>query len=207
MKNLLLIAALVLAGAAAQAETMSCFVGVYKAKNLISEDQKETEAAAAIVDVKLEDGYGQTDATVNGEQVNVSVSGRDFTKDVYDLTVLLLTPEAERIPRASFVSAVSDVLITAGPAKSTSYGPRIQDGTILFSPDRYKGGAMALTKKTVDALKAAGTWGKHPFNSTVLTTQYSYYVAEALRELVGKGAMKADDVVAVGTAFDCTLNK
>ena len=143
---------------------------------------------------------------MNGEKVELSLSHREHA-DVYDLTVILKTPKADRQPRASYVSLFDDYLINGGPAKDSGWTIDYKPGAAKYEFLRRGVGAFALTPKLRKALIDAEMWGKHPFNSYIVDASYAAYVADAVKDLVKDEKLKPSDVIGFGVTFSCTKNK
>jgi hypothetical protein len=203
-----LILAIGLLSVTAEAKTMSCYIGVFRARDLASEKQETTEAyGAQVVDIDLGKGEGgDLETTLGGEKVYVSLSRREFA-DVYDMDVILLTPEADREPGADSVVSSRQYLVNAGLADEDSWAPNVRKGSELFSPLTTKYGTATLTPKAIAALKQAGQWGTYPFVSPEVPAEALSYVSNAFTDLLARGAVKPADVLGVASYLSCARNQ
>ncbi len=189
------------------AKSMSCLIGVIKVADLVSENQSDLEQnSMKVTEVQIVGNKGELQTVINGESVEVSFYKRSFA-DVYDMSVVLLTPAADRHPGTGFVSVLEEYLINEGPAKDNGFQPNVRPGAFTFEYMNRPSGTLLVTLKARRAMEAAGLWGQHPFTTTYMNVQYASDYADAVKVLVAKGLLKKADVAALGTAFSCTLNK
>jgi hypothetical protein len=188
---------------AAQAETMSCLIGVYKASDMY--EGADAEQSTAIVRVPLTELGGGVEVKINQQNVAVDLVKRQHT-DLYDISVLLLTPEDDRIKGREFVTLFSDYLINEGPATNNGWTVDYKPGAISYAYLQRSVGTMALTGKMREALKASGRWGQYPFTSSLLDVTQSNIVAEAVQDLIAENQLKKSDIIAISSLLSCTKN-
>lgn len=189
----------------AQAEEMHCLVGVLKGADIEHEDQATD--SGVLVSLPIVDGAGDKEFTVGGETVSFSVYKYEYT-DLYNATFLLLTPASEIPARGpNFVAIISDYLVNAGPTKENGWTIKPGPNSTKFEYLNRQSGSVAITRKFKKVLEDEGKWGQYPFNSMQMDVQQSYYLAEEARELFKAGKIAATDVLAIYTAFSCTLTK
>lgn len=209
MKMSVLFLALALS-AFAKAESMSCAVLVYKAGDLAAENVDESKIGAAIeLPLKADkDGIleGEQEFTINGEKMIIQMYRKQYA-DVYDMKMILTTPVAQRHKGMNWVTILDEHIFNAGPAKDNGWTMNYKEGAKLFEYLRNPNGVVQITLKVKQALEAAGKWGKFPFTSVTMSAGHSMDLAEAVKELVEAGKLAKEDVVGIGTAFNCTLNK
>ncbi len=189
---------------AAQAETMSCIFGVSKAGTLIDENRANDDFE--VVQIPLTNGSAEKTITLNGETVEIYLDKKPHA-DVYNMTLLLTTPASDRIPNTNWVGVIQDYLVNDGPAKDNGFNPDVKPGAVRYEFLTNRSGSLVITPKLRKSLEDNKMWGTYPLNSAVLPAENSYYVAQAVEELLKKGALKDSDVVAMGAVFSCTLNK
>ncbi len=201
MKKGFLLLTMLLSTTFAQAETMSCIIGVYKPSNL---SERGEEKARSIVDVPLVDGHGETTVKINGEEVEVFLTKKQYA-DVYTLFVTLTTPHGDRYPGSGFVAAIQENLVNDGPAES-AWNIKPGPGAINYEYLNYDSGTLTLTGKAVKALQAEGLWGKFPFTSQTTSVSSAGNILPTLAKLAKKGKLGKNDVIALATIFSCTKN-
>lgn len=199
----ILIAAFV-GASTAQAETMSCFFQVLKAKDLtldISNDDfmKYTQ----VVKLKIEDGEINQDEIINGTTVVFSGFKYEFT-DLYNITAMVLKDPKDSIQNALAVDMYR--IYNAGPIDKNSWSPDVKAGSIGFESLDYETGQLTLSRLFVKELKASGLWGTSPFDESTLTAGY-ISLDEHIRFVASNKNIKPDDVVMFSKLFSCTLNK
>lgn len=190
----------------ARAESMSCYLGVYKAADMLSEDPAALKNTTIIAKVPLVGGDGDQEFQVNGETVSVSLSKKQYS-DLYTASIVLSTPVADRIRGpAAVVAFLDDYLYSEGPAKENGWYPPHAAGATEFAWLNRSTGTMALAPKAIAALKAAGQWGgKNPIGSSQIELSASEYVRDFVIEQLNAKQMNPDDVIGVATTFSCVL--
>lgn len=191
---------------AAHADDLSCLVGVYTANDMVEDTTADPATSTQLVTIPIVNGEGQQDFTINGETVSVDAYKYEHT-DLYNLSVVLMTPVADRHPRTSFVAVLSDYLYNDGPTKENGWDLKPGPNATRFAFLNRQVGTFAMTPKLMNALKAAGKWGTYPFNTTQLDVNNSFAVAEFVTEQVKAKTMQPTDVVGISTMFSCTLEK
>ena len=192
--------------ATAQAsEQMSCIVSVYKGEDFVApENQDISLKTTQVVDVPLNAGKGDQDFQINGETVGVTLWKYEHT-DLYQIIVSLMTPVADRDPRGpAAIAYASDYLYNDGPTKNSGWDVKPGPGHTRYAYLNRQTGSLAMTRKLVDALKADGKWGTHPFTSSVLDVNYAINVADFVKDQIQKKKLQEPDVLAVSTVFSCT---
>lgn len=186
-------------------EQMSCIVSVYKGSDFIASENTDIAAQTSkVVDVALKDGEGDQEFQINGETVGVTLWKYEHT-DLYQLNVVLTTPVADRDPRGPIgVAYLSDYLYNDGPTKNSGWDLNPGPGHTRFAYLNRQSGSIALTRKLVNAIKAEGLWGTHPFGSSLLDVNYSYNVTEFVKDQIQKKKLQESDVLAISTVFSCT---
>lgn len=207
-----LMAALVLvpfgASFAQAKEQMTCMVGVYKGEDFNAPENADIlSKTSKVVDVELVDGEGDQEYQINGETLGITLWKYEHT-DLYQLNVALFTPVADRDPRGSAAIAyVSDFIFNDGPTKNSGWDLNPGPGHTRYAFLNRQAGSLAMTRKLVNALKADGQWGTHPFTSSLLDVNYSHNVAEFVKDQIQKKKLQESDVLAISTAFSCTHQK
>ncbi len=190
---------------AAALPEMHCLVGVLKGADIEHEDQASNDGV--VISLPIVDDEGDKEFTVGGETIAFMANKYEYT-DLYNVTILLLTPASELPARGpQYVALISDYLVNAGPAKDNGWTIKPGPTATKFEYLTRQSGSVAITQKFKKVLEDAGKWGKYPFNSMQMDVQQSFYLAEAARELFKDGKIAPTDVLAIYTAFSCTLTK
>ena len=201
-----MIIALLFGASFAHAESMSCMVGVYTAKDMIDTSGDATKNTI-IATVPLVAGQADQEFTINGETVAITVSKYEFT-DLYNFTAVLTTPVADRAPKGpGYIAIVDDHIYNDGPTKNNGWDLNPSPTAIRFSFLGRESGTFGLATKIVAALKKAGKWGTYPFVSTQLDVNNSVAVADFVREQLVAKTMLPTDLVGISTLFSCTHEK
>lgn len=191
----------------APAKMMSCYVGVYKASDLVKEDPAVNAASTVALTIPIVDGSADQDFQVNGETVNVVLDKKEYA-DVYAATFILTTPVADRIKGTSLVAITEDYLVNDGPAKENGWFPPHAKAADVYAYLNRQSGTFALAPKTVNAMKAAGKWGvPNQFYTSQVDMNSAYAVREFVIEQLATKKMQPDDVVGLATMFSCVLEK
>ena len=190
-------------GSLAQAESLSCLIGVYTAKALTTESN-DPLANTKVVKVNIVDGAVDEEVEVGGETVWLSIWKFEHA-DLYNFTAALVTPKADipaRGPNA--VAIISDYIYNDGPTKENGWDLNPSPTAKRFPYLQRQVGTFAFSTKLVAALKADGKWGKYPFNSAQIDVQNMTSVVEFLSEQLKTGQLQDSDVVGLSTMFSCT---
>ena len=193
-------------GSVSHAETMSCLAAVYTAQDVLDIDagMENSNKTTKIIELPVVDGEADQEFQINGETVAVTLWKYEHT-DMYDLTVMLTTPVADRAPRGPAMVAIThDHIYNDGPSRGTA---DIKPGATRYAYLEYQGGSFAYSTKLVGALKAEGLWGKYPYDSAQTNVQNSAGLIEFIEAQVKAGKLKATDVIGLATMLSCTLEK
>ncbi len=189
-----------------RAEMMTCLVSVYTAQDVVDIDAgtDESNRTAKVIELPIVDGEADQEFQVNGETVAVTLWKYEHT-DMYEMTTMLTTPVADRVPRGpAMVAMAHDRIYNDGPARGTA---DVKTPGTRFAYLQYRSGSFALATKLVAALKAEGLWGKYPFTSTQMEIQSSYDLSEFILAQVKAKKMQPTDVVGLATMLSCTYEK
>ncbi len=186
-------------------EQMSCLVSVYKGEDFNAPENTDLAAKTTkVVDVELKAGEGDQEFQINGETVGVTLWKYEHT-DLYQFNVALMTPVADRDPRGpAAISYLTDFLYNDGPTKNSGWDLNPGPGHTRYAYLNRQSGSFSMTRKLVNALKAEGQWGTHPFTSSLLDVNYSHNVAEFVKDQIQKKKLQESDVLAISTVFSCT---
>ncbi len=204
-------------------KNLTCIVAVYKAEDMMKEEASEKDQMKTMkeVTVKIKNNEGEQEVVINGETLHLSTYKMDHS-DVYHFSATLLTPVADRFPRASFVAHLEDKLMSDGPAKQTGFTAGYAPGGTTYEYIQYPSGKITPTIKFRKALEAQAVAELKGSTDIALimkkgqeisslassqTVQNSYHVAEAVKSLVSKNLLTPSDVVAISTVFSCTMSK
>ncbi len=191
---------------AAQAKSLSCLVGVYTA-NDVTDETADPSRHTQVLTLPLVDDEGDQEFQVAGETVAFMANKFEYT-DLYNLTILLTTPVADRATRGpAMVAILSEHLYNDGPTKENGWDIHPGPNATRFSFLTRQAGTFALSTKLVAALKSAGKWGTYPFNSTQIDINNSVAVADFVEEQVKAKTMPPTDVIGLSTMFSCTIEK
>lgn len=200
------IAALLAVSVSAQAESLSCLVGVYTA-NDVTDESADPSRHTQVLTLPLVDGEGDQEFQVAGETVAFMANKFEYT-DLYNLTILLTTPVADRAKRGpAMVAILTEHLYNDGPTKENGWDINPGPNATRYSFLSRQVGTFALSTKAVAALKAAGKWGTHPFTSLQMDINNTVQVADFVREQVTAKTMQPTDVIGLSTMFSCTVEK
>lgn len=203
MKILIATFVLMLMSVFAHAESMSCYIGVSKAADIIKDPEMET--LFQVVEVPLVNGKGSLDIQLNGESVNIAMFKRPYA-DVYEVLVALTTPVADRVIGTNFVALGHEFLINEGPAKVGS-GPNVKNDSVNFEYINNQSGFLVVTQKLKTVMIKNGLWGKFPYTNVMMSITNSIEIKNVIEKLVNKGDLSLSDVVLLQAAYSCTYNK
>ncbi len=187
---------------------MSCIVGVVTGKDLLEQAEgSEPTTTTQVVSLPIVDGEGDQEFQINGHTVAVMMYKKEYV-DLYDVSILLLTPKADLPARGpQFNALIKDYLVNEGPAKNNGWTIKPAPGATKFEYLMNQSGAFGFSNKLQKVLKAEGKWGTYPFNSMTTHVNNMVGVADEVKELVKAGKIAESDVLGIYTAFSCTLNK
>lgn len=190
-----------------QPKTMSCVVGVVRAKD--TQEGKSPDQTTQIVRINLdEEGSADQEVKLNGETVVVLFYKKDHTQ-VYNAQFILMTPEADRMPKSPFVTSLQDYLNYEGPARDDGFSPDVGAGSQAYEYLNKVNGSIRLTPKVRVAMDKAGFWGTAPgqYSSTLLDIYAGQKVfSDVLPKLLEMKLLTENDVIAIYTIFNCTGN-
>lgn len=186
---------------------MSCAIGVVTGKDVLElTGDTEPTTTTQVTSLPIIDGEGDQEFQINGQTVAVIMYKKQYV-DLYDISILLLTPKADLPARGPQVNAViNDYLVNEGPAKNNGWTIKPGPGATKFEYLMNQGGSFAFTNKLQQVLKAEGKWGTYPYTSMTTHSNNMYGVAEEVKELLKAGKLAESDVLGIYTAFSCTLN-
>ncbi len=191
--------------APATSEVMQCIVSVATASDAISADAVQKNAQ--IVSMPLVDGSADLEVQIAGETVALSLWKYEHT-DLYNFAALLVTPKADLPPRGPpAVAIVTDFLYNDGPTQESGWDLNPGVKATRFAYLNRPNGSFGVSTKLLSALKAAGKWGTHPFNSMQMDITNSPLIADFIRDQLAAKTMKPTDVIGISTAFSCSLQR
>ena len=200
MKKTIALIAVLFSTALAQAETMSCYISVYKAEDIadlkaLENEKKLFAKTTKNVEMPVSQGSTETNTTINGEKVRIVLTKQQYT-DVYYIEAYLETPAQVSYPSGD-AATIREALINSGPSA---------EGTIFAYMDflTHRSGTMALTTDTITALRAAGLAGKYPFDRQNISAHLGANLADKIEELVKSGKIKKSDTIGMEAKYSCT---
>lgn len=186
-----------------KAEVMTCLVSVYTAQDVldIENGTDNSDKTAKLVELPILNGEADQEFQVNGETVAITLSKFEYT-DMYDMTVMLTTPVADRTPRGpAMVAMAHDRIYNDGLARGTA---NVKTPGTRYAYLQYQSGSFALATKMIAALKAEGKWGQYPFDSAQMSVQSAYSLTEFIVDQVKAKKMQPSDVIGLSTMLSCT---
>lgn len=186
---------------------MSCVVGVVTGKDLLElAADPEPTATTQVISLPLVDGEGDQEFQINGQTVAVIMYKKDYV-DLYDVSILLLTPKSDLPARGpQFNALIKDYLVNEGPAKNNGWTIKPGPEATKFEYLLNQSGAFGFSNKLQKVLQAEGKWGKYPFNSMTTHVNSMSGIADEVKALITAGKLAKSDVLGIYTAFSCTLN-
>lgn len=188
----------------ASAVSMTCKVMAPKAMDFVNNGGQIKDVSVDLSKPDARGDYTQV-AVVNGTRVELILSplGKSdaYEQIVGHRGVGSSAPFETWTVDALFFMRSENGIPGTNPGDWPFPGPAKGD---IFVTYKVRGGSLALTMDTVNALKAENLWGTKitsriiPINSTEI-----FNLTEAIKTLVNKGAISPTALIGVGSVGDC----
>jgi len=194
-----------------QPVSLSCFVGIFKAKDMKT-SQDQSSLAGTAVEVKLDkDGNGELETDINGLPIVIQAIRSNYTQ-VFSFDITILKSKAN----GGTLLTLNNELIYQGAAKEGDFSPNIKPEAQLYEYINHQSGNFIMSLELREALIKAGLYGinlsttnrneRFKYTNSLLDIMTANQLFTDVPLLIEKGYLKPETLTGIMTAYSCTGN-